>query len=131
MPKRSRLIAPLSLLTLALAPQAFAATAEVDPRIEQVLTELGKAQSIQATAISPDGKQLAWVIQRDGKPAIEVANADGSHARRVTAAARRYRRCASRPATSRTRRRTCRRASAHAARRWRRRGWPRVAPRRR
>ncbi|WP_350016313.1 S9 family peptidase [Rhodanobacter sp. IGA1.0] len=88
MPKRSRLIAPLSLLALALAPQAFAAPAEVDPRIGQVLTELGKAQSIQATAISPDGKQLAWVIQRDGKPAIEVAKADGSHARRVTAAAR-------------------------------------------
>jgi hypothetical protein len=41
MPKRAHLIAPLSLLTLALAPQAFAATAEVDPRIEQVLTELG------------------------------------------------------------------------------------------
>ncbi|EIL90779.1 S9 family peptidase [Rhodanobacter spathiphylli] len=87
MPKRSRLIAPLSLLALALAPQAFAATAEVDPRIGQVLTELGKAQSIQATAISPDGRQLAWVIRRDDKPAIEVANADGSHARRVSAAA--------------------------------------------
>ena len=87
MPKRAHLIAPLSLLCLALAPQAFAAAPEVDPRIEQVLTELGKAQSIQATAISPDGRQLAWVIRRDDKPAIEVANADGSHARRVSAAA--------------------------------------------
>ena len=86
MPKRSRLIAPLSLLALALAPQAFAAAPEVDPRIEQVLTELGKAQAIQATALSPDGKQLAWVIRRDDKPAIEVANADGSHVRRVSAA---------------------------------------------
>lgn len=88
MPKRSRLTVPLSLLTLALASHAFAATPDVDPRIEQVLTQLGKAQSIQATAISPDGRQLAWVIRRDGKPAIEVANADGSHARRVSAAAK-------------------------------------------
>ncbi|MGB3381364.1 MAG: S9 family peptidase [Rhodanobacter sp.] len=87
MPKRTHLIAPLSLLCLVLAPNAFADAPTVDPRIEQVLTELGKAQSIQATAISPDGRQLAWVIRRDDKPAIEVANADGSHARRVSAAA--------------------------------------------
>lgn len=87
MPKRTHLIAPLSLLCLALAPNAFADAPTVDPRIEQVLTELGKAQSIQATATSPDGRQLAWVIRRDDKPAIEVANADGSHARRVSAAA--------------------------------------------
>jgi dipeptidyl aminopeptidase/acylaminoacyl peptidase len=88
MPKHSHLTVPLSLLALALAPHAFADAPKVDPRIEQVLTELGKAQSIQATAISPDGKQLAWVIRRDGKPAIEVANADGSHAHRVSAAAK-------------------------------------------
>src|SRR6185437_11645038 len=48
---------------------------------------LGKAQSIQAVAISPDGRQLAWVIERDDKPAIEVADADGRHAHAVTAAA--------------------------------------------
>ncbi len=87
MPKRLPLPAPLLLLALALAPHAFAATPAVDPRVEQVLTQLGKAQSIQAVAISPDGKQLAWVIQRDGKPAIEVADADGRHAHRVSAAA--------------------------------------------
>ena len=87
MPRRAHLIVPLSLLCLALAPHAFADAPAVDPRIEQVLTELGKAQSIRATAISPDGRQLAWVIQRDGKPSIEVANADGSHAHRVSAAA--------------------------------------------
>jgi dipeptidyl aminopeptidase/acylaminoacyl peptidase len=86
--KRSHLPAPLLLLALALAPHAFAAAPAVDPRIEQVLAQLGKAQSIQAVAISPDGKQLAWVIQRDGKPAIEVADADGRHAHRVSAAAK-------------------------------------------
>ncbi|MBT2144108.1 MULTISPECIES: S9 family peptidase [unclassified Rhodanobacter] len=86
--KRPHLPAPLLLLALALAPHAFAAAPAVDPRIEQVLAQLGKAQSIQAVAISPDGKQLAWVIQRDGKPAIEVADADGRHAHRVSAAAK-------------------------------------------
>ena len=86
--KRPHLPAPLLLLALALAPHACAAAPAVDPRIEQVLTQLGKAQSIQAVAISPDGKQLAWVIQRDGKPAIEVADADGRHAHRVSAAAK-------------------------------------------
>ncbi|HZY33869.1 MAG TPA: alpha/beta fold hydrolase, partial [Rhodanobacter sp.] len=86
--KRSHLPAPLLLLAFALAPHAFAAAPGVDPRIEQVLTQLGKAQSIQAVAISPDGKQLAWVIQRDGKPTIEVADADGRHAHRVSAAAK-------------------------------------------
>ena len=86
--KRPYLPAPLLLLALALAPHAFAAAPAVDPRIEQVLTQLGKAQSIQAVAISPDGKQLAWVIRRDGKPTIEVADADGRHAHRVSAAAK-------------------------------------------
>lgn len=88
MPKRLHLPTPLLLLTLALAPAAFATTPTVDPRIEQLLTELGKAKSIQATALSPDGKQLAWVIQRDGKPSIDVADASGRHARRVSAAAK-------------------------------------------
>lgn len=88
MPKRAYLPAPLLLLALALAPPAFAAAPAVDPRIKQVLAQLGKAQSIQAVAISPDGKQLAWVIERDGKPAIERADADGRHTHRVSAAAK-------------------------------------------
>lgn len=86
--KRPHLPTPLLLLALALAPNAFAAAPEVDPRIEQVLAQLSKAQSIQAVAISPDGKQLAWVVQRGGKPAIEVADADGRHVHRVSAAAK-------------------------------------------
>lgn len=86
--KRSQLPAPFLLLAIVLASNAFAASPTVDPRIEQVLTELGKAQSIEAVAISPDGKQLAWVIRRQGKPSIEVAAADGSHAHRLSAAAK-------------------------------------------
>ncbi len=86
---RAPLFASL-LLAVTLAPGAHAASSDpkVGPRIEALLTRLGKAQSIQAVALSPDGRQLAWVIQRDGKPTIEVADADGSHAHRVTAAAK-------------------------------------------
>jgi dipeptidyl aminopeptidase/acylaminoacyl peptidase len=86
--KRSYLSAPLVLLALTLASSAFAASPTVDPRIEHVLTELGKAQDIHAVAMSPDGRQLAWVIERQGKPSIEVATADGSGAHRVGAAAK-------------------------------------------
>ena len=84
--KRTLLFAPLCLLALALAPAFATDSKPVDPRIGQLLTELGKTQSIQAVAISPDGRQLAWVIERAGKPAIEVATADGRHGRAVTAA---------------------------------------------
>jgi dipeptidyl aminopeptidase/acylaminoacyl peptidase len=86
--KRSYLSAPLVLLALTLASSAFAASPTVDPRIEHVLTELGKAQDIHAVAMSPDGRQLAWVIERQGEPSIEVAAADGSGAHRVGAAAK-------------------------------------------
>jgi dipeptidyl aminopeptidase/acylaminoacyl peptidase len=88
MPKRSLLPVPLLLLAIATAPAALAASPTVDPRIEHVLAQLGKAQSIQAVAMSPDGKQLAWVIERQGKSAIEVADADGHHVHPVTAAAK-------------------------------------------
>ncbi len=70
------------------AATVAADSAPVDPRIESVLTELAKAQSIEAVALSPDGKQLAWVIERDGKSAITLAAADGSNPRSVTAAAK-------------------------------------------
>ena len=86
--KRNPLLAPLGLLALTLAGTASAASTPVDPRIEQLLTQLGKTQSIDAVALSPDGQQLAWVIERDDKPAIQVADADGSHARFVSAASK-------------------------------------------
>jgi dipeptidyl aminopeptidase/acylaminoacyl peptidase len=80
MSKRSRLSVPL-LLLLTVAPCAFAASPAVDPRIEQLLTQLTKAQPVEGVAISPDGKQLAWETRRQGKAAIEIAGIDGSHAR--------------------------------------------------
>jgi dipeptidyl aminopeptidase/acylaminoacyl peptidase len=84
--KRLHLAIPMLLLAITMAPCAFAATATVDPRIDQLLAQLAKAQSIEAVAISPDGMQLAWVIERQGKPTIEVAGTDGIHAHHVSAA---------------------------------------------
>jgi dipeptidyl aminopeptidase/acylaminoacyl peptidase len=86
--KRAVPLVPLGLLAIMLAGAVSAASTPVDPRIEQLLTQLGKAQAIEAVAISPDGKQLAWVIERDDKPAIQMADVDGSHARFVSAAAK-------------------------------------------
>lgn len=88
MPKRSHLPASLLLLLGTLIPPAFAAPADADPRIGELLEQLAKTQPIQAVAISPDGSQLAWVAEHLGKPAITVAAVDGSHAHRVSAAAK-------------------------------------------
>ena len=78
-------------LLLALATPALLAAetpAAVDPRIESLLHQLDAVQPIRAVAISPDGRQLAWVAEDQGKPAITVAAADGSRAHRVSAAAK-------------------------------------------
>ena len=49
-----------------------------DPRIDSVLNDLGKVRSIYQTALSPDGKMIAWVVagEEGGKRSgseIEVA----------------------------------------------------------
>jgi dipeptidyl aminopeptidase/acylaminoacyl peptidase len=77
----------LLLLGSVLSTAVLAAPDATDPRIAAVLADLGKAQSIEAAAISPDGTQLAWVSERDGKRAITVAAANGTQARAVSAAA--------------------------------------------
>ncbi len=82
---------PLLLLAGMVTSGAVAATASaaaVDPRIESLLTDLAQARSIDAVALAPDGSQLAWVIERDGKSAITVAAADGTQQRVVSAAAK-------------------------------------------
>ncbi|AIF46331.1 alpha/beta hydrolase family protein [Dyella japonica] len=76
----ARLLLPL--LVAAGAPALHAAPS-VDPRIENLLTDLGKVHAISAVQLSPDGSQLAWVVRIDGKDVIEVAKADGSEARRI------------------------------------------------
>lgn len=80
--KPSRLLLPL-MATL-LAPVALADTrGATDPRIDALLTQLGKVRDINEVAVSPDGHQLAWVVETQGKPGIMLADADGQHARSV------------------------------------------------
>jgi dipeptidyl aminopeptidase/acylaminoacyl peptidase len=85
--KRSRLL--LSLLTALLAPVALADThSTTDPRIETLLAQLGKVRDVNEVALSPDGRQLAWVVETQGKPGIMLADADGKNAHSVGLAAK-------------------------------------------
>ena len=63
--------------------QAYAADATPDPRISAVLKSLGQVQAIRFTAISPDGKHLAYVTEINDKPALKVADIDGRNAKAV------------------------------------------------
>ncbi|OZB59955.1 MAG: peptidase S9 [Lysobacterales bacterium 13-68-4] len=73
---------PLALLAGLTLP-AFAGTAPVDPRIDHLLTELGKVRSIHGVQLSPDGRQLAWVVDTNGQPEVMLAKANGRDAHRL------------------------------------------------
>jgi len=83
--------AALLLLAINLPAQTTAASAPRDPRIDTVLADLGKVRSLYQTAISPDGKTIAWVVQGEeaGKhngSEIEIATlANPEKSTRVTA----------------------------------------------
>ena len=77
----ARLVLPMMAAALVSTLHAAPAT---DPRIDKLLTDLGKARTISAVQLSPDGTQLAWVVRTEGKDAVEVAKADGSDAHRVS-----------------------------------------------
>jgi dipeptidyl aminopeptidase/acylaminoacyl peptidase len=57
-----------------------------DARVPALLDALRETRSIPAVALSPDGRKLAWVVKTGGKPAIQIADADGSHAHDVGSA---------------------------------------------
>ncbi|MGC1547825.1 MAG: S9 family peptidase [Rhodanobacter sp.] len=94
--KPARLLLPL--LAVAFAPAVLADTtasfdtasvrSTADPRIQALLANLSKVRQISEVALSPDGHQLAWVVSTDGKPAIELADADGKNAKHIGLATR-------------------------------------------
>ncbi|HTV85476.1 MAG TPA: S9 family peptidase [Dyella sp.] len=74
----------LPLLAALVSPLALADThGTTDPRIDALLTQLGKVRDINEVALSPDGHQLAWVVMTNGKPGIVLADANGQHAHNV------------------------------------------------
>jgi dipeptidyl aminopeptidase/acylaminoacyl peptidase len=81
--KPARLFLPLLAILLAPAVMADTHNSSTDPRIESLLTQLGKVRDIDEVAVSPDGRQLAWVVDTNDKPAIVLADADGQHAHNV------------------------------------------------
>ena len=88
--KPARLLLPL--LAVAFVPAVLADTtafetviahSTTDPRIQTLLADLSKVRQISEVALSPNGHQLAWVVTTNGKPAIQLADADGKNARRI------------------------------------------------
>ena len=81
----------LAILLLTTVTFAAESTPAANLRIDQLLSELAKVRQIHETAISPDGKSIAWVVdgEQKGEAAgteIELAPlASPSATRRITA----------------------------------------------
>jgi dipeptidyl aminopeptidase/acylaminoacyl peptidase len=71
----------------ALVGQSAAGSSKaVDPRIANVISELERTRTIHEAALSPDGQQIAWVVDGDGGTEIQVAStADPARTHRLTA----------------------------------------------
>ena len=69
-----------------LGQNAPSSSKPVDPRIANVISELERTRNLHQAALSPDGQQIAWVVDAEGGTQIQIApTADSSHARRITA----------------------------------------------
>ncbi len=78
------ILAPLFLPSQNTSPSA----APVDSRITRIVSDLEQERSISQTALSPDGRQIAWVVAEDGGTDIEVASTSNpAQSRRLSSGA--------------------------------------------
>jgi len=82
---RTKWIAAAIALACAGAAHADTSKSADDPRIAAILDALGKVRTIESVSLSPDARHLAWTVKTAGKTVLEVADADGRNAHRVTA----------------------------------------------
>ena len=76
----------LSGVVFAISLTALGSSAELDPRITNILGELEKTRVIRQAALSPDGQTMAWVVDGETGTEIEIApTGDPSRAHRLTA----------------------------------------------
>jgi dipeptidyl aminopeptidase/acylaminoacyl peptidase len=72
--------------TALLGQSAAGSSKAVDPRIANVISELERTRTIHEAALSPDGQQIAWVVDGNGGTEIQVAStADPARTHRLTA----------------------------------------------
>jgi dipeptidyl aminopeptidase/acylaminoacyl peptidase len=74
--------ASLGVLSV-IAAHAQQAATHSDPRIARILDSLGQVQSIPQTAISPDGRHLAWVLGGKGGSQIILAGPQGEDPQKI------------------------------------------------
>ena len=89
-PRRFSFVMPVCFLlaTLAAAQPAQTASRKSNPALDKAIQTLFADKTFEQTAISPDGKQVAWVERLSpGQTAIYVSPVQGGTPRRVTAAA--------------------------------------------
>jgi dipeptidyl aminopeptidase/acylaminoacyl peptidase len=76
-------VLPALLLLVALAPPAPAQ--QISARIEEVLADTHRGQTISQVALSPDGRRIAWIVESRLRVALRD---DPAHSREITVASK-------------------------------------------
>ncbi len=79
------IFASLLLVPLALAQPVSSARAKASSSMDNVIATLWAGKTFDQTAISPDGKQVAWVENSKEGSAIFISAISGGTSRRITA----------------------------------------------
>jgi dipeptidyl aminopeptidase/acylaminoacyl peptidase len=78
--RRLALFRSLPAIALALVVPAHASDAPApapDPKIAAILSSMGEVTRLRSVALAPDGQRLAYVIDVDGKPTLQLGSVAG------------------------------------------------------